>query len=259
MEHRTSNEKKRTFLICGMLKEEFILLYDLHISHVSPKKENREIKKNSLKIKSGTKIAWESEKRKYEDKFVFFPRSLHKDPQFLHHKLQDAIDQEENADEIILIYGLCGHATERLYSKKATLILPKFDDCIQLLCYESNRKNRSLVEKTHLYVTKGWCQDEESILRTCQRTKEMYQEDAKEILDTIYGGYKTITILDTKAYDIEEVKENVKKCCSYLDMNMEVKESSLTIIKNLILGFYKEEIIIKKPQNQVCEKDYEVY
>lgn len=257
MEHKKPNKKKRTFLICGMLKEEFTMLYDFYTNCFSQKQEKDEIESSSFKIERDMNISWQLKQIKYEDKLVFFPRSLHKNPIFLHQKLQNAIDKEEEADEILLLYGFCGRATEGLYSKNAKLLLPKFDDCIQLLCYESNRTTRSIVKKDHLYVTKGWCQDEESILNTCRKTKEMYPREAKDILDAIYGGYKTITILDTKAYEIEQVKENVQECCSYLNMKMETKESSLKVIKNLILGLYKDEIILKEPQNQVSEKDYE--
>lgn len=252
------SKKRRTFVICGMLKDEFQMIYqnilETNGSFRTKKAGLNGFIQKSIKVKHTIQVGQEQ----YEDRLVFFPRSLHKNPAYLHQKLQDAINLEKQSDEIILLYGFCGRATQGLYSMNARLLLPKFDDCIQMLSYEANRTQRSLLQKDHLYVTKGWCQDRESILETCKEVKKTYKkEEAKEILDCMYGAYKTITILDTKAYDVTKIKAAMVPCSKELDMNLEIKKSSLKIMKNLILGNYKEEIIIKEPKNQVCAKDYE--
>jgi len=225
---------QRTFFICGILKDEFDKMYREYLHQL------------------------EFQEKKYEDKIIYFPRSMHKNPQILKKALQEAIEKEILAKEIILLYGFCGRATEGLKCENATLILPKFDDCINLLLFEGKRAARNLTEKESLYLTKGWSEDEESILGTCRNMEKNYPSDARAMLETIYGGYKKITILDTGSFDLELVKENACECKKSLDIQIEVRQSKLEIIKNLILGKYENEIIIKIPKNQVCAKDYEI-
>jgi len=96
-----------------------------------------------------------------DSRVVFLEMTLHDHPANLARKLQQTIDQIENAFEeitaIVLLYGYCGGALIGLRPGRTRLIIPRAHDCIAILM-GSNRK----YEKLHLsdphvyYFTPGW-------------------------------------------------------------------------------------------------------
>ena len=64
---------------------------------------------------------------------LFLPPDLHQLPQKLNEYLQDLINRIDNVDYLILPMGRCGNGTIGLKSERATLILPKCEDCVNLL------------------------------------------------------------------------------------------------------------------------------
>jgi electron transfer flavoprotein alpha subunit len=70
----------------------------------------------------------------------FVPRDLHLFPEKLKRYLQDMIDSMENVDYILLPMGRCGNGTIGLLSEKASLVLPKCGDCIDLIISKDDAK-----------------------------------------------------------------------------------------------------------------------
>src|SRR5208283_4642337 len=67
--------------------------------------------------------------------------SLHVSPVQLQKRLQQAIDASDGLyDPIYLGYGMCSKAVLGLVAKKARLIVPKSDDCIEI--FLGSRKAR---------------------------------------------------------------------------------------------------------------------
>ena len=83
------------------------------------------------------------------------------------------------------------------------LRLPKFDDCINMLACRQPRTERKQTQKDALYLTRGWTLDHEGILQQYKMLSETYDEETRNfILQTLYNGYHTLTVLDTGCYDL---------------------------------------------------------
>ncbi|MGN0342251.1 MAG: DUF1638 domain-containing protein [Roseburia sp.] len=172
---------------------------------------------------------------------VYMGRGMHENPGDLHSILQQEIDRHQDCDEILMTYGLCGLSTEGLYSEHTRLILPRFHDCIHQLM-------ENQVDITFLYMTRCWTLDEKSILKQCEKVIEEYgTEMGSEILQSIYGSYEQIAVIDTDSYDMEPVIENAKKAADLLNLSVQKIPSKAHIIEKLLLGTWDEDFIVLQP------------
>jgi len=58
--------------------------------------------------------------------------ALHRTPDKLREELQKCIDEEDEAEILIFIYGHCSRGLEGLRARDKTLVIPRVDDCISL-------------------------------------------------------------------------------------------------------------------------------
>lgn len=176
---------------------------------------------------------------------VYLKRGMHENPGVLHGMLQQEIARHQDCDEILMTYGLCGLATDGLVSEGTRLILPRFHDCIHQLLEDQ-------VEKDSLYMTRCWTLDEKSILNQCESVLQQYgEETGREILNSIYGSYGKITVIDTGSYEPEPVMENAKKAAEMLNLSVKTCPSAVCIIRKLLQGEWDEDFIILQPGEPV--------
>ena len=66
---------------------------------------------------------------------VWMERGYHEDPDNLRRVLQEEIDKAAGRGftEILLAYGLCGNGTAGLVSDKAEIVIPRYDDCVNMM------------------------------------------------------------------------------------------------------------------------------
>ena len=94
------------------------------------------------------------------------------------------------------------------------------------------------MDKNSLYATRAWTIDKESIGGQCRTILAAYgRERGMEVLDTIYGGYEKITLIDTQSYDIKKTKDGLKRPAELLN-----KEAGGGAIR---LQYYKKAFIGK--------------
>ena len=83
---------------------------------------------------------------------------LHLRPQNLKNVLQAKIEEaSQNADVLLLGYGLCSMAIVGLKAATATLVIPRVDDCIAIFLGSGEAyKQQAKKEPGTYYLTKGW-------------------------------------------------------------------------------------------------------
>ena len=147
---------------------------------------------------------------------IWLERSLHNNPRQLNVRLQELIDQNQGYDEILFSYGLCGNAVIDLKSHNTKLVLPKYDDCIcQQLQMEPGK--RICVEKGCLYLTREWTLDKEGIVQQCEAIHKKYPDNPQSMIDSIYGSYHSLVVLDTGCYDVHKLDNYVEKVQKFID------------------------------------------
>ena len=190
---------------------------------------------------------------------VMMDRGLHAEPEKLLKTLQQEIDAHQEYDEILLCYGLCGNGTAGLKSEKATLIIPKFDDCINMMLCTGKRRSRELVKKGIIYATAGWTQDDEGPFQQFKHFKEIYDYDDEtiaDLMDMMYGNYSHLALLDTGCFDKEAVREHFERTAEFLGLELIEVPGTNRIIRQLIKGEYDDNFIILPPGKSLGYNDF---
>lgn len=179
---------------------------------------------------------------------IWIEKGYHNTPDKLKEKLQEEINRLQEYDEILLAFGLCGNGTEGIVSSQAKLIIPKFDDCINLMLCDGKRKTRALAEAGAIYLTRGWMEDQESILSKHKEMVNDYDEEtAQDILEMMYGHYERLVIIDTDSYDLKETQEYAEEAAKLLDFRIEQTSGSTKILEQLVMREWDENFIIQEP------------
>lgn len=187
----------------------------------------------------------------------YLPPDLHLLPQKLNEYLQEMINRIENVDAILLPMGRCGNGTIGLKSRNATLILPKCDDCVNLLLSRDHLEEER--PKYSMFFTKGWLRNRASANQEYERTVEKYgKEHADAIMQMIYAGYRYFSLIDTGAYDKQAAKEKLKPLADALgDVEINELEGPCGILeKMLTLNFDENNFVMVPPGVAVTEEHF---
>ncbi len=179
---------------------------------------------------------------------IWMERGYHNEPEKLRGRLQELIDGLQDQDAILLAFGLCGNGTAGLVSKRASLVLPRFDDCINILLCRGKRKRRGLIETGSIYLTRGWTIDSDSILAQYEKHVDEYgREAADEIMEAMYRNYEKLKVIDTGCYDVAATQAYAQKAAELLGLSTETEQGSTKILKQLLTGPWDENFIVQKP------------
>ncbi len=93
----------------------------------------------------------------------FLEAGLHENPHKLNTQVQEAVDRidsNEDADRIIIGYGVCGKGTVGLTARTVPLVLPKVHDCISLfLGGDAVYQKQFKQYPGTYYLSAGWCEE----------------------------------------------------------------------------------------------------
>lgn len=188
---------------------------------------------------------------------IWFESGLHNTPKKLKSTLQELIDKAEGYDKILMVMGFCGNSVAELCSAEHTLIIPRVDDCISLML--GSYKNRiTIPEAGHTYfMTEGWLQGERNIWVEYQYTMEKYgEEQGKAIFDMMMGGYETLALIDTHAYDISAVEDEMNKIADALELKYRKLDGTVDYIKELLSEpLNPEKFLIVPPKTTIKSTD----
>lgn len=216
---------KRTIIACAMLEDEINHVYD---------------------------------KLGYTLPVVWLERGYHNTPEKLRVKLQETINELQDQDELLLCFGLCGNGTAGITSKKSRLILPKFDDCLNMLLCDGNRNCRGMVQPGTMYLTGGWIKDDEGILQQYDKLLDEYDKETRDdIMEMMYAHYNSVSVIDTGCYPMDDTMEYAKKTCELMDFDLKTIPGYVVMIEKLFSGDWDNNFLIVEPGETVLEEGFE--
>lgn len=171
---------------------------------------------------------------------------LHLKPEVLREELQKRIIGAEDNSTIVLGYGLCGMATAGLKSEHTTLVMPRVDDCVQLLLgsrekYDALRKE----EPGTYFLTKGIIDKQADPLAQFERQLAKYgPEKCLKLMKRGLEGYKRFVYIDTGVGENDQYWNYCQKAAELFDMSSLRVSGSLTILKKLISCEWDEDFVI---------------
>ncbi len=184
--------------------------------------------------------------------FSWTASSLHKFPEKLQHQLQEEIDNCEDAENILLLFGYCGNAVLGLSSQHARLIIPKMDDCVSLLLGGNERRKKLNRDGCAYYLTKGWMDSDSGITTEYNRSVMKYGHDKSNmVFKLMLKGYKSLDVIDTGVDQLPDLIEAAQEFAGRLDLEHKVVEGTLDVFYKALRGQWDENFVIVEPGEKV--------
>jgi hypothetical protein len=183
---------------------------------------------------------------------------LHLRPNQLTQALQTAIDQTTDVDLILLGYGECSRAVIGLQSSRATLVVPRTDDCIAIFlgsrtAYQSQVKK----EPGTYYLTKGWIEVGDSPFEEFKRMAERYGEaKALRMIKLMLRNYTRLAFINTGNYDLEHYRDYARRTAERFGLRYEEIEGAPSLVEKLLFGPWDDEIVVCPPGQAIT---YEMF
>lgn len=187
-------------------------------------------------------------------------RGHHNDPDKLREVIQAEITKAEadGADLVMLGYGLCGNGAVGWHTEKATLVMPRFDDCVNMMLCTGKRDRRNYLNAGHMYLTGGWSRDEGALLDMFESYLAKYgKRKADKLMNLMLASYSSVTVIDTGCYEMEPVLKYADKCAERFCLERHIVPGGNEVMQKLITGCWDEDIIIKESGSTVKERDFE--
>ncbi len=175
---------------------------------------------------------------------------LHLNPSELKSILQKKIDiASEEADVLLLGYGLCSMAVIGLKASTAALVIPHMDDCIGIFLGSSDEyKKQAQIEPGTYYLTKGWIEVGDTPFEEHKKLIERFgKEKAERMTKLVLKNYKRLAFINTGAYELESYQAYSKKLAREFDLTYEEIEGSPALVKKMINGPWDEEFVVVQP------------
>ena len=184
---------------------------------------------------------------------------LHLRPGELKKTLQEKVDEaSQNADVLLLGYGLCSMAVVGLHASTATLVIPRVDDCISIfLGSGSAYQQQAKQEPGTYYLTKGWIEVGDSPFEEFKRLVEKYgQEKSKRMIDLMLKNYTRLAFINTGQYEIERYQAYAQRMADQFGLRYEEIAGSPALVKKLVFGPWDEEFVVVRPGQSVRYEDF---
>ena len=167
--------------------------------------------------------------------------ALHSDPKKMHETLQRLIDENTEADEIVICVSGCGKATCDLQATTCSLAVPRTMDCIDVLLTGSGIKRPDGA----IFITKSWMNFmKNSTIDYAKLVKERGQAEAEAFLKQLYKGFTSFYIIDTGTYDLQEVEAYIIPLVKLLEGTLTCLPGPYKVLEKLVSGSYDEGVIV---------------
>jgi hypothetical protein len=185
----------------------------------------------------------------------FLEHGLHRTPDLLRERLQEAISQVKEGEVILLGYGLCSNGVVGLRSPDKWLIIPRVDDCISLLLgsrntYLEHFKN----EPGTYYLTKGWIDHGKTPYSSYHENLEKYDpETALWIAKELLKNYTRVALIDTGAYDLNGCRSHAEEMAAFFGLRLEVLAGTIQLLHDLVRGRWGKDFLVIEPGCEITE------
>lgn len=191
--------------------------------------------------------------------YEVFDFGLHLNPEYLKKTLQTAVDQAgEEADTVILGYGLCSMAVVGLTAANCTLVVPRVDDCIAIFL----GSNAAYAEQTHrepgtYYLTKGWIEVGDTLLDEYNRVVEQYgEEQARRVMSIMLKNYTRLVYIDTGKKGQACYKTYARQVADRFALHYEEIPGSNALIKKMINGPWGDDFVVVSPGQTITYANF---
>jgi hypothetical protein len=186
---------------------------------------------------------------------------LHLNPDNLKSRLQQEIDAAgDRYSAIVLGYGLCSMAVVGLRANHCRLVVPRVDDCIAIfLGSAAAYKAQAQKEPGTYYLTKGWIEVDDTLLKEYQRLIGQYGQDrAEQIMGIMLNHYTRLAYIDTGHQDQQRYRDYARRAAKLLKLRFEEIPGSNTLVRKMVTGQWDEDFVIADPGQTLTYADFKL-
>jgi len=193
------------------------------------------------------------EENKIDFPVIYMQPGLHERPDKLNSALQETIDGIGNVDFIILAYALCGNGLLGLTSKKATLVLPQYHDCLAMLLGSDERYRANLgTEMGALFITGGFMKHFNPKQKFYEvLVPKLGNEKALRYSKRVLVNYKRFALVETGAYDKEAVFREMEEQANFFNLQTHRIQGTLDVLRKLVKGQWDEKFQVVPPGSEI--------
>lgn len=184
---------------------------------------------------------------------------LHLRPQDLKRALQEKINEaSQQAEVIILGYGLCSMAVVGLQATTATLVVSRSDDCIAIFLGScAAYKQQASKEPGTYYLTKGWIEVGDSPFAEHEKLLVKYGEaKAMRMMKLTLKNYTRLAFINTGDYNLDAYREYARRASEKFDLRYEEIDGSPALVQKMIAGPWDDEFVVVPPGGTIT---YEMF
>lgn len=184
---------------------------------------------------------------------------LHINPEKLKVALQDAIDTDNQAyDVLILGYGLCSQAVIGLEARNCTLVIPKVHDCISIFLGSGKEYEKQIqLEPGTYYFTKGWIEVGDTPFHEYQPMVERYgMEKADRMMKLVLKNYRRLAFINTGLKDLEKYRAHTKESARKFGLYFEEIQGKNDLVRKMLYGPWDDEFVMIQPGEKITYKDF---
>jgi len=185
--------------------------------------------------------------------------SLHNKPAELKKVLQEKVAAaSQQADVLLLGYGLCSMAVVGLKATSATLVIPRTHDCIAIFLGSRQAHDEQLqAEPGTYYLTKGWIEAGGTPFDEHKKLIEKYgTEKAERMTSLVLKNYKRLAFINTGLYGTGPYRAYARKAAEKFNLRFEEIEGSPALVDKLIFGPWDEGFVVVPPRGIATYQDF---
>lgn len=190
----------------------------------------------------------------------YMPQNLHRAPGTLRKKLQETIDRvAEDAETIILGYGLCCNGVVGLKAPKQGLIIPKVHDCIALYM-GSREKYREIFSRQPgtYHLTRNWIDNRKDPLGLVEHEykRRVGAEDARDTMEWEIKNYSHISYINTGAGQVEKYRNRALENAREFDKQFIEIPGEDKFFRQILFGPWDSKNFVNIKPHETSKQEY---
>lgn len=162
--------------------------------------------------------------------------SLHDVPAELNMKIKEIVRKAEillkPGSNVLLFFGNCGGALERIQSETLNLMYPDVHDCIPVILGSIEKYYRLHSERPGMfYLNKAWIDSGAGPLGCVRKYTGIYGEvKGWKAAKKLYRSYTHFMLIDNGCYEVEPYRNHVKEACKLFEKEYAEEKGSLDFV-----------------------------
>lgn len=188
---------------------------------------------------------------------IWMSAELHNNPEFLREELQKEINNHQDYEMILLAYGNCGKALIGIYSQSTKLAFLRSEDCIHMMLH--NKKGLKALRGETYFITKGWMLGKKSLKEEYHYAINKYgPKRAEMIMEIMFKNYKSLMMIDTGAYDLEDWIHCARHLSQVLKLDFVITQGDVGLLEMFLSMNWDHQVMVIPPDYEITMDDFGV-